>query len=415
LYFKDMENLHLFLLGRNKILTSEEMLLLSQGLTGKNIIIPPLLSGEILKLLDKTTFEDAFSAYGEAYTGEVKKGYNWVLFKDQTTFNHFAVTSPAYSLFNLLLDIAEKDNLEVTNQFVEILKTAAKDNAMQSEELKKYPWLSDIEYSNTKNNNFDADKMTWIFDVLENFSVNLEEKQRILVVGTSSNIKHLELIAKQSPLAQIIGIEWSPQQADKLRNLIKESKELKDKEITIHTQDARNLKGIIEDNSIDVVIYSGVFDLYLESFIGDYQSRSGYQSVKRMLEETRRVLAKGGIVIGDYTKDAKEILSNLNGMEDLRFSSRGFVIFEKKDQAMGTSNDFTKGGIDLNPQMFDLKVKGEGDDFLLPVTSKELKGINIEGFTPVIINITPATNLPMLLGLEGLSAEEPLGKIASTS
>ncbi|MDP8266336.1 MAG: hypothetical protein P9M07_05260 [Candidatus Aceula meridiana] len=57
------------------------------------------------------------------------------------------------------------------------------------------------------------------------------------------------------------------------------------------------------------------------------------------------------------------------------------------------------GGIDFNPQALDLQIQGEGVEFELPV---ELQGIdfnNIEGFVPVIINITPVTNIWTLMGL----------------
>ena len=56
------------------------------------------------------------------------------------------------------------------------------------------------------------------------------------------------------------------------------------------------------------------------------------------------------------------------------------------------------GGIDLNPEMLDLKTKGERSLFNLPAEFKYLESTPINGFTPVIIEIVPVTNLPVLLG-----------------
>jgi hypothetical protein len=57
------------------------------------------------------------------------------------------------------------------------------------------------------------------------------------------------------------------------------------------------------------------------------------------------------------------------------------------------------GGIDLNPAYLDLQIKRDGNGVPLPVNLQPIENMNINGFYPVIINITPATNLPLLLGL----------------
>jgi len=48
------------------------------------------------------------------------------------------------------------------------------------------------------------------------------------------------------------------------------------------------------------------------------------------------------------------------------------------------------GGIDLNPENFDLLIKRDGHGIALPLTHQSLKNVNIEGFIPIIINISPA-------------------------
>ena len=57
------------------------------------------------------------------------------------------------------------------------------------------------------------------------------------------------------------------------------------------------------------------------------------------------------------------------------------------------------GGIDLNPALLDLQIKRDANGVPLPLPMQPIERMNIEGFIPVIINITPVTNLPLLLGL----------------
>ena len=66
------------------------------------------------------------------------------------------------------------------------------------------------------------------------------------------------------------------------------------------------------------------------------------------------------------------------------------------DKAMLNPNDL--GGIDFNPKLFDLEIKRDGKGVALPVDQQPLGEIHIDGFIPVIINITPIQNLPLLLG-----------------
>ena len=62
--------------------------------------------------------------------------------------------------------------------------------------------------------------------------------------------------------------------------------------------------------------------------------------------------------------------------------------------------DFTKGGIDFDPALFDLQIKRDAKGVPLPLLQQNLEQINIEGLYPVILNITPvnAGSLPLILG-----------------
>ncbi|MEK7679901.1 MAG: hypothetical protein AAB356_06895, partial [Deltaproteobacteria bacterium] len=64
-----------------------------------------------------------------------------------------------------------------------------------------------------------------------------------------------------------------------------------------------------------------------------------------------------------------------------------------------TGDMFTKGGIDLNPALLDLQIRRDGNGVPLPLPQQPIENMHIEGFLPIIINVTPLTNLPLLLGL----------------
>lgn len=71
---------------------------------------------------------------------------------------------------------------------------------------------------------------------------------------------------------------------------------------------------------------------------------------------------------------------------------------EGTDQAMISSDN--KGGIDLNPNLLELTVEGDQIQIQVPTTFDELNDVVIDGFVPVIQNITPVVNVPFLLGWE---------------
>ena len=77
------------------------------------------------------------------------------------------------------------------------------------------------------------------------------------------------------------------------------------------------------------------------------------------------------------------------------------------------ANSDTKGGIDLNPDLLELKTKGGGIEFQLPENLKYLETTPINGLTPLIIEIVPVTNLPLLLGVSDKEQKQELSLTAS--
>jgi hypothetical protein len=56
------------------------------------------------------------------------------------------------------------------------------------------------------------------------------------------------------------------------------------------------------------------------------------------------------------------------------------------------------GGIDFNPANLKLNAEGQMIEMTVPENLKSLQGSSVEGFLPVINQITPITNLPFLIG-----------------
>ncbi|MCD4781751.1 MAG: hypothetical protein K8S27_14575 [Candidatus Omnitrophica bacterium] len=59
------------------------------------------------------------------------------------------------------------------------------------------------------------------------------------------------------------------------------------------------------------------------------------------------------------------------------------------------------GGIDLNPALFQLKIRRDGKGVPLPKQKQPVQSIDIDGFIPVIINVVPLPNLPQSIGILG--------------
>ncbi|MBZ0166510.1 MAG: hypothetical protein K8I00_06855, partial [Candidatus Omnitrophica bacterium] len=86
----------------------------------------------------------------------------------------------------------------------------------------------------------------------------------------------------------------------------------------------------------------------------------------------------------------------LNGSDDV---NKLLVAIEKTmaDQAQ-TAQTKDLGGIDLDPNLFDLERKGDGT-LIFPKFMGSVEQLNINGLVPIIINVTPVPNLPLILGM----------------
>jgi hypothetical protein len=99
------------------------------------------------------------------------------------------------------------------------------------------------------------------------------------------------------------------------------------------------------------------------------------------------------------------ILSGENLEEQVSYMIKDIA---EKDQAMAVKSDDEKvGWIDLNAENLKIENRGETVEFKTPLNFEALK--NADGFTPVIINIVPVTDVMLLLGLKNKEKKEKEG------
>ena len=101
------------------------------------------------------------------------------------------------------------------------------------------------------------------------------------------------------------------------------------------------------------------------------------------------------------TGDYLHVLSNVDGL----FIWSDEAVSSPINSSSMKSNKTPLGGIDFNPESLDLQIKRDGRGVALPVFKQPIDQINIDGFIPVIINITPI-NVPIFLGLIDHSSKD---------
>ena len=77
---------------------------------------------------------------------------------------------------------------------------------------------------------------------------------------------------------------------------------------------------------------------------------------------------------------------------------------ESAPAAVGDEKAMGNGGIDLNSANLDMQIKRDGQGMVLPVDQQDLDNIKIDGLVPVILNIQPASTLPLFSQLQAQAA-----------
>lgn len=79
-------------------------------------------------------------------------------------------------------------------------------------------------------------------------------------------------------------------------------------------------------------------------------------------------------------------------------SNNAIVDFQNPDMAMIPQED-NLGGIDLTPANLNIQTQGKAIDFNMPVDLQGFENTPINGFSPIILQIVPVSNIQMLLGI----------------
>jgi hypothetical protein len=102
------------------------------------------------------------------------------------------------------------------------------------------------------------------------------------------------------------------------------------------------------------------------------------------------------------------------GLDIEAILSPQMVSYLQADQAMLTSGENSAkapGGIDFNLDLLELEIQGQDANFKLPINNINFENIHIDGLMPVIINITPITNLPIILGAAEREEQQELSSV----
>ncbi len=107
-------------------------------------------------------------------------------------------------------------------------------------------------------------------------------------------------------------------------------------------------------------------------------------------EKSLEEFVTDGNALQQYLRDYKAV-QNESGAWNLSKVGEGVL----SSSLTGQQNI---GGINLNASLLDLQVKRDGSGIPFPLPQQPVQQLQVEGFVPLIINVTPVTNLPLLLG-----------------
>lgn len=128
------------------------------------------------------------------------------------------------------------------------------------------------------------------------------------------------------------------------------------------------IPGAAPDGTIPTVPETGTFDQILANFLNTQNISTTNISV-RQVEGTNKWL-----VYGPQTAE------------------------KEKSPSAQAKQKSDLGGIDLHPENLNMKIQKNDEGGIIPIAPQVIENINIKGFTPVIIEIAPVKNLPVLIG-----------------
>lgn len=144
----------------------------------------------------------------------------------------------------------------------------------------------------------------------------------------------------------------------------------------------------------------------IESLIKGYFYQMNTESAEyNQLVEDSVSMNFAGMIRELRTGDDKILLNAKNR----DFGNIWQQFYNVSDSAMLANNqkENNPGGIDLNPKHFELEAGGHEIQLRMPFSPQQLEQLKVDGFTPVIIQISPVVNLPLLLGINTDEGESP--------
>jgi len=91
---------------------------------------------------------------------------------------------------------------------------------------------------------------------------------------------------------------------------------------------------------------------------------------------------------------------------DLKDFAKKSKVRKSSSSNIKKASSFIKGGIDFNEKNINITTSGGEIEFTIPLDLQNISSSSIQGFVPIIINVTPLTNFTGLLGLDDTDKED---------
>ncbi|MFP4473545.1 MAG: hypothetical protein ACLFPX_06755 [Candidatus Omnitrophota bacterium] len=221
-------------------------------------------------------------------------------------------------------------------------------------------------------------------EVLEGLPMTSEERR--------GQITRLEDKVKQERAA--LSVSWRTEAAKWLRS----------QNVKSRSDAARQQIEVIIDGVLDHIFASETsqaatgMNVLRAVFVQESENMPAKDILKRYLRNTAAPLSVDELIFRFRALEMVDILK-------IKLKERDEAMLSADRPQQDSAEAEPVGGIDFNSDQLDLKVRRDGSGVPLPMDQQvPAELMRIDGFVPVIINVAPAPNLPMMLGL----ADEPL-------
>jgi len=150
--------------------------------------------------------------------------------------------------------------------------------------------------------------------------------------------------------------------------------------------------------------------VYVKHESNNADQKADHAMLSESVKKIKSMLAAGDIVYSDYLTEGmvQNYAPQASASEVIQELIAQGVLAEPDDLGIQLYPIVKKtpGGIDFNSAHLNLQIKRDGNGVPLPISQQPLEQMQIDGFLPVIINIAPVLDLPLLLGIAQQEEEE---------